>query len=77
MGDITDPNVSSKLVDVALDKFGRLDGVVLNHGSLGEVKRVENGDVEGWRKTFEINFFSYITLVRKRFENFRFGLRIL
>ncbi|KAI5296458.1 hypothetical protein KEM55_005809 [Ascosphaera atra] len=38
-GDVTDPALARKVISVAVDKFGGLDGLVINHGTLGEVKR--------------------------------------
>ena len=63
-GDFTDFNLGQKAVDLAISKFGKLDGIVLNHGTLGEVKRIAEGSTEEWRKTFDVNFFSIVACVK-------------
>lgn len=42
---------------------GKLDGLILNHGTLGSCQRI--GQVEGdeWEKTFRINVTSLVVLV--------------
>lgn len=62
-GDITDVKIAAKAVKLAVDTYGRLDGLVLNHGALDEVKRISDSDVEGWKRVFDINFFSCINVV--------------
>lgn len=62
-GDFTDYTLGQRAVDLAVSKFGQLDGLVLNHGILGEVKRVTDGDPLEWRKTFDVNFFSVVACV--------------
>ncbi|KAI5297060.1 hypothetical protein KEM55_005192, partial [Ascosphaera atra] len=59
-GDVTDPALARKVTSVAVDKFGGLDGLVINHGTLGEVKRLEDSNMENWKHDFDINFFSAV-----------------
>lgn len=40
-----------------------MDGVVVNHGTLGAVQKVGEGGVEEWRRGFEVNVFSVVGLV--------------
>ena len=61
--DLTVPEVGKRIVDFSLGKYGRLDGLVLNHGCLEPVQRVAGVDVDAWRKGFETNFFSYLDIV--------------
>lgn len=63
-GDFADLGLGQKAVDLAISKFGKLDGIVLNHGTLGEVKRIADGSAEEWRKTFDVNFFSVVACVK-------------
>ena len=64
-GDFEDHSTGQKAVDLAISTFGQLDGLVLNHGILGEVKRVADGDPMEWRRTFDVNFFSILACVRR------------
>lgn len=62
-GDLADHSLGEKAVALAQSRFGRLDGLVLNHGVLGQVSTVANADVEQWKKGFEVNFFSLVSFV--------------
>lgn len=61
--DLTARDVGKRIVDFSLGQYGRLDGLVLNHGCLEPVQRVSGVDVDAWRKGFETNFFSYLDIV--------------
>ena len=63
-GDLSDFSLGQKAVDLALSSFGRLDSLIVNHGTLGEVARIADCDPMEVRKTFDINFFSTIACVR-------------
>jgi NADP-dependent 3-hydroxy acid dehydrogenase YdfG len=62
-GNLSDHSLGEKAVALAQSRFGRLDGLVLNHGILGQVSTVANADVEQWKKGFEVNFFSLVSFV--------------
>ena len=62
-GDFENLSTGPKVVELAISRFGQLDGLVLNHGSLGEVERVADGDPLEWRRTFDVNFFSILACV--------------
>lgn len=62
-GDLSDFSLAQKAVDVAIKSFGRLDGLILNHGILGQTGNVATTDVENWRSAFDINFFSLVAFV--------------
>lgn len=62
-GDLSDSALGQQAVDLALSKFGRLDGVVINHGTLDPVGRIADADVEQWRQAFDVNVFSGIAMV--------------
>jgi NAD(P)-dependent dehydrogenase (short-subunit alcohol dehydrogenase family) len=62
-GDLADFTMGEKVVDLAISKFGRLDGLIINHGVLNPVKRVSETDAEEWRGAFDINVFSAIAMV--------------
>lgn len=63
-GDISDHSLGEKAVKLAVSKFGRLDGLVLNHGTLGQVAFIANADIEQWKSGFDVNFFSLVSFVR-------------
>lgn len=62
-GDLTDFSLGQKAVDLALKKFGCLDGMVLNHGGLGQVANVAEADPEQWKQGLDLNFISLVAFV--------------
>lgn len=62
-GDLSDLSLGQKAVDLAIKKWGRLDGVIINHGQVEPVGKVADADVEAWKRSFDINAFSYIAMV--------------
>lgn len=62
-GDLTDFSLGQKGVDLALKTFGRLDGLVLNHGGLGQVGNVAEADPEQWKQGLDLNFISLVAFV--------------
>lgn len=57
-GDLSDPKCIKEAVDLAISKFGRLDGLILNHGTLGQVKKIADLEPEDWEDCFKTNLFS-------------------
>ena len=47
-----------------LEIGGRLDGLVLNHGTLGSCSRIGQMENEEWEEVFRVNVTSCVTLVR-------------
>ena len=61
--DVTDPDVPARLVDTALDRFGRLDVVVANAGGPPPGRALEVDD-EAMRAAVEANLLASVRLVR-------------
>jgi NAD(P)-dependent dehydrogenase (short-subunit alcohol dehydrogenase family) len=61
---LSDPTAGKRAVELAIEKWGRLDSLVLNHGALDAVKRVEDFEIEAWKKTFDVNFFSVVGFIQ-------------
>jgi ketoreductase RED2 len=58
--DITDPDDAQKLVDAALERWGRLDTLVNNAGTTAVIPHhdLEAATVDVWRRIFEVNVFA-------------------
>jgi len=56
-GDVTDPSYNKKLVDAALETYGKLDILSLNAGILG-IGNVENLSIDLWSNTIDTNLSS-------------------
>ncbi|KAL4801784.1 hypothetical protein BDV18DRAFT_69884 [Aspergillus unguis] len=70
-GDLSDFSLAQKAVDLAISTFGRLDGLVLNHGILGQVGKVATADIEQWKKGYDVNFFSLVSFVQASLPKLR------
>lgn len=66
-GDLADLSIGQKAVDLALKSFGRLDGMVLNHGILGQVGKIAEADPQQWKHGFDVNFISLVAFVWQPF----------
>ncbi|KAI9480518.1 MAG: hypothetical protein EXX96DRAFT_563080 [Benjaminiella poitrasii] len=64
VGDVTDDKVIHKAVSLAIDKWGRLDSVIANAGVLEPIASIAESPVEGWKRLFDINVFSIISLAQ-------------
>lgn len=60
---MSNPSISKRAVELAQERWGRLDAVIVNHGTLDPVKKVADAGVEEWRKGFDVNVFSAVGLV--------------
>ncbi|OJD15245.1 hypothetical protein AJ78_04467 [Emergomyces pasteurianus Ep9510] len=58
------PLLPERAVEVALKRFGRLDGLVVNHGTLGPVTRLADCELEEWREGIEVNLISVLGLLK-------------
>lgn len=62
--DATDPVLGQQAVELANQEFGQLDGLIVNHGMFAPVERVASSNVEEWKRHFDVNLFSAISIVR-------------
>lgn len=62
-GDLADFSLANKAVDLAVKTFGKLDGMVLNHGVLGQVGKITEADLQQWKQGFDVNFISLVAFV--------------
>lgn len=70
-GDVTEESLPRHAVNRAVDKWGQLDGVIANAGVLEPIASVADGPVQGWKRLFDVNFFSIITLVQEALPQLR------
>jgi NAD(P)-dependent dehydrogenase (short-subunit alcohol dehydrogenase family) len=62
--DLTSRTSCQQLVQLALERFGRVDVLVQNGHDPGDGKLVEDSDPEVWRHNLECNFFGALHLVQ-------------
>lgn len=63
--------MAKDLVSVANERFGRLDSLIINHGSLDPVKKIADSSPEEWRKAYDINVFSAVGMVQAALPSLR------
>ncbi|KAF2144862.1 uncharacterized protein K452DRAFT_265283 [Aplosporella prunicola CBS 121167] len=63
-GDLSDFSIGARATALAIDTWGRVDGLLINHGVLEPVKQVRDANADDWRKAFDINLFSAVALVQ-------------
>jgi len=63
-GDITDPAAAQRLVDAALERWGRLDTLINNAGTTALIPHhdLEAATIDVWRRIFEVNVFGTWTM---------------
>lgn len=62
-GDVGEESTNQKLVELAVDEVGKLDGVVTNAGILG-LGKITKLDTETWHKTLRTNLDSVYFLLK-------------
>ncbi|MBL8889893.1 MAG: SDR family NAD(P)-dependent oxidoreductase [Planctomycetaceae bacterium] len=62
-GDITDPDFRFRLIELAQNRWGRLDGLVNNAG-VGAMGRFTDSTPQTLRQVMEVNFFAPVELIR-------------
>lgn len=63
LGDMSNFSLAQSAVDLALREFGHLNGLIINHGMMGLIDKIEDCDLDGWRKVFDVNFFGAVAFV--------------
>lgn len=63
--DLSSLSAGKDIVGQTLKQWQRIDGVIINHGTLDPTKRVADLTAEEWRSAFDVNVFSGISIVRK------------
>ncbi|RFU27646.1 hypothetical protein B7463_g8696, partial [Scytalidium lignicola] len=69
--DVADAETGEKAVSLAINSFSRLDGLIINHGTLGNVKRVADSTAEDFRSGFNVNFFSAVSFIAPAIPHLR------
>lgn len=63
-GDVTSAADCEKTVQLALERFGRLDILINNVGVAGAPGTAVDVDIEGWAKTLEVNITSMMLMAK-------------
>ena len=64
VADASDADAVTAVVDLAVERFGRLDGCVSNAGVLSPNGRIHNLDDEDWERAFRVNVMGAVNTIR-------------
>ncbi|EHA46170.1 short-chain dehydrogenase [Pyricularia oryzae 70-15] len=62
---------TSVITESAIKTFGQLDGLVLNHGTLEPLGRLENAKIDEWIQAYNTNLFSCLSLIKDAIPHLR------
>lgn len=63
--DVTDQRDCEALAEAAIERFGRIDGVVANAAAMGpRGATLLDGDLDDWRATYEVNVVGSLRVVK-------------
>ncbi|OAA32959.1 short-chain dehydrogenase [Moelleriella libera RCEF 2490] len=69
-GDMTEPKMPESLTELAIKSFGRLDGLVINHGRLVS-ERMANSSIETFKNLYDVNVFSALAMAQSALPQLR------
>lgn len=75
-GDLTEPGGPQHLVEAALDRFGRIDGLVNNVGGT-EIRKLAELTDEDWQRSFELNLMTAVRTTRAALPHLKRGAAIV
>lgn len=62
-GDLKDAKTNIDSVNMAIERFGRLDSLILNAATVEPVGKIADVDVDSWKALFDVNYFSLLYMV--------------
>ncbi|KXJ94141.1 short-chain dehydrogenase [Microdochium bolleyi] len=69
--DLADFSTASSIIQSAVKTFGKIDGIVVNHGVLAPITKISESSAEEWRKCYDINVFSAVALMKEAIPELR------
>lgn len=70
-GDVSSPPIAESIVSQAVGRNGRLDGLVINHGILGQVGKISETNMEEWERLFAVNVTGTLRLIQAALPELR------
>ncbi|KAK6541024.1 hypothetical protein TWF694_008404 [Orbilia ellipsospora] len=63
--------IPSDVVNVAIEKWGRIDALLLNHAILDPVAKIGDSRLESWDLVYRVNLFSNVELIKAALPELR------
>ena len=70
-GDVSQPDVCERLVDVAIETFGGIDAIINNAAVLEPVASIADSDAVAWQRHIDINILGPYLLIRAALPSLR------
>ena len=67
-GDLLDSTVVRQAIEAAIQRWDRIDGLILNHATMS-VEKVDESNTLEWARIMNVNFFSGVEMVSVFFFN--------
>lgn len=71
VGDVTDESVRAKLVETAVQQFGRLQGLVNNAAMLQPIALLDQAEADAWEAHFQLNLIAPVLLTKLALQSLR------
>ncbi|RVD83945.1 uncharacterized protein DFL_005716 [Arthrobotrys flagrans] len=59
------------VIHTAVSRWGRIDALLLNHGTLDPIAKVDVAALEDWESNYRVNFLSNVELIRNALPELR------
>ena len=70
-GDVADRNACRRTVEKTVDRFGGVDALVNNAGTVQPIASVASGDADAWRYNIEVNLFGPFYMTKAAISHLR------
>ncbi|KAG0636580.1 hypothetical protein HOY80DRAFT_349359 [Tuber brumale] len=61
--DLSHPTTAPLAIATAINTWGRIDSLIINHGVLDPVAKIADANVEEWERAFRTNFIAAVGLI--------------
>lgn len=56
---------AKQIHDTCIKHWGRIDGLLLNHGTIGPVTKIADANLSDWENCFATNYFSGVAIIKE------------
>ncbi|KAF3184932.1 hypothetical protein TWF225_005836 [Orbilia oligospora] len=63
--------ISESVINTAVTRWGRIDALLLNHGNLEPVAKIDVASLEDWEWNYRVNFLSNVELIKSALPELR------